>query len=96
MEAEFSLIDVFSDRPFGGNLWGSEIRFEVVTCVQSGSDVVLVGESAENLLLVDPVFGEVDRFGPLRIGLVRPKLRPPGHAKSGLSWAFGGCWRLMF
>jgi hypothetical protein len=27
-----------------------------------GDDVVLVGESAENLLPADPMLGEVDRF----------------------------------
>ncbi len=31
----------------GSMLWGPEIRFEVVTSGQSGSEVVLVGESAE-------------------------------------------------
>jgi hypothetical protein len=41
----------------------------VVTCGQLGGDVVLVGESAEDLLPVDPVLGEVDRFGPLGTGL---------------------------
>ena len=78
--ATIALAGVYCSRParcavaWRTNLWGSEIRFEVVTCVQSGSDVVLVGESAENLLLVDPVLGEVDRFGPLRIGLGRGEL----------------------
>ena len=43
----------------------------MVTCGQSGSDVVLVGEPAEDLRAVDPVLGEVDRFGPLGIGLGR-------------------------
>ena len=37
---------------------GSEIRFGVVTRWQSGSEVVLVGESAEGLLPADPVLGE--------------------------------------
>ena len=55
-------------------LWGSEIRFDVVTCGQSGSDVVLVGESVEDLLPVDPVLGEVDRFGPLGIDSGRGEL----------------------
>jgi hypothetical protein len=45
-------------------LRGSEIRFGAVTGGQSGGDVVLVGESAEDLLPADPVLGEVDRFGP--------------------------------
>ena len=31
-------------------------------CGQSGSDVVLVGESAEDLFPADPVLGEVDRL----------------------------------
>ena len=31
---------------------------------QSSSDVVLVGESAEDLLPADPVLGDVDRFEP--------------------------------
>ena len=30
---------------------------------QLGSDVVLVGESAEDLFPVDPVLGEIDRLG---------------------------------
>jgi hypothetical protein len=55
-------------------VWGSEIRFEVVTCGQSGSDVVLVGESAEDLLAAGPVPGEVDRSGPLGLGLGRGEL----------------------
>ena len=38
-------------------------------CGQSGSDVVLVGESAENLSAVDPVLGEVDRLWWLSLGL---------------------------
>ena len=46
-------------------------------------DVILVGESAEDLLSVDPVLGEVDRFGRLGIGLGRDELaegtvRPSG------------------
>ena len=48
---------------------GNTIR--VVTRGQSGSDVVLVGESAEDLLPADPVVGDVDRFGPPGIGLGR-------------------------
>jgi len=55
-------------------LWGSEIRFGVVTRGQSGSDVVLVGESAEDLLPADSVLGDVDRFGPPGIGLGRGEL----------------------
>jgi len=55
-------------------LWGSKIRFGVVTSGQSGSDVVLVGESAEDLLPADPVLGDVDRFGPPGIGLGRSEL----------------------
>ena len=55
-------------------LWGSEIRFGVVTRGQSGSDVVLVGESAEDLLPADPVLGDVDRLGPPGIGLGRGEL----------------------
>jgi len=53
---------------------GSKIRLEVVVCGQSGGDVVLVGESAEDLLPADPVLGEVDRFGPLGLGLGRGEL----------------------
>jgi hypothetical protein len=61
-------------------MWGSEIRFGV-SCGQSGGDVVLVGESAEDLLPADPELGEVDRFrrpgislsrGELAEGTVRP------------------------
>ena len=36
---------------------------------QSGSDVVLVGESAENLSAADPVLGEADRLWWLTLGL---------------------------
>ena len=63
-----------------GVVWGSEIRFGV-SCGQLGSDVVLVGESAEDLFPADPVLGEVDRFwwpgaglswGELAEGAVRP------------------------
>jgi hypothetical protein len=43
-------------------LWGSKIRFRP-SCGQLGSDVVFVGESAEDLFPVDPVLGEVDRLG---------------------------------
>jgi len=49
-------------------LWGSEIRFGV-SCGQLGGDVVLVGESAEDLLPADPVLGEVDRFRRVGVGL---------------------------
>jgi len=49
-------------RPLPGTLWGSKIRFGV-SCGQSGGDVVLMGESAEDLPPVDPVHGKVDRFG---------------------------------
>jgi hypothetical protein len=61
-------------------LWGSEIRFRV-SCGQLGSDVVLVGESAEDLFPVDPVLGEVDlrgwaglclSLGELAEGAMRP------------------------
>ena len=64
----------------GRRLWGSETRFGV-PCGQSGGDVVLVGESAEDLLPADPELGEVDRFrrpgvslsrGELAEGTVRP------------------------
>ena len=44
------------------SLWGSGTRFSV-SCGQLGSDVVHVGESAEDLFPVDPVLGEVDRLG---------------------------------
>jgi hypothetical protein len=49
--------------------------------MRSGGDVVLVGESAEDLLPADPVLGKVDRFrrtcvclgrGELAEGTVRP------------------------
>jgi hypothetical protein len=50
-------------------LWGSETRFGVVVCEQSGSGVVLVRESAENLFAADPVLGEVDRLWWLSLGL---------------------------
>jgi hypothetical protein len=48
-----------------------------------GSDVVLVSESAEELLVADPVVGEVDRFGRTGVGLRRGELaegtvRPAG------------------
>jgi len=46
---------------------GNTIRDDA--CGQSGSDVVLVGESAENLPAVDPVLGEVDRLWWLSLGL---------------------------
>ncbi len=61
-------------------VWGSETRFGV-SCRQLGSDVVFVGESAEDLPPADPVLGEVDRFrrpgaglswGELAEGTVRP------------------------
>jgi hypothetical protein len=44
------------------------MRFRVF-CGQSGSDVVLVGESAEDLLAADPELGEVDRFRRAGAGL---------------------------
>lgn len=62
------------------SLWGSETRF-AVPCGQLRGGVVLVGESAEDLLPPDPVLGEVDRFrrvgvslswGELAEGTVRP------------------------
>jgi hypothetical protein len=34
-----------------------------MSCGQSGGDVVLMGESAEDLLAADPVLGKVDRLG---------------------------------
>ena len=40
-----------------------------VSCGQSGGDVVLVGESAEDLLPADPGLGEVDRFRRAGISL---------------------------
>jgi hypothetical protein len=52
-----------------GNPWGSEIRFGVVTSGQSGGDVVLAGESAEDLRPADPVLGEVDRFRVAEYGV---------------------------
>jgi hypothetical protein len=45
----------------GEVVWGSKTRFGV-PCGQSGGDVVLVGEPAEDLLPADPGLGEVDRF----------------------------------
>src|ERR1035441_10581827 len=50
------------------NLWGSETRFGV-SCGQSGGDVVLVGESAEDLPPADPVVGEVDQLRRLGVSL---------------------------
>jgi len=50
------------------NLWGSEIRFGVA-CGQLGGDVILLGESPEDLLPADPVLGEVDRLQRLAVGL---------------------------
>jgi hypothetical protein len=44
----------------GRNLWRSEMRFGV-PCGQLGSNVVLVGESAEDLFPADPVLGKADR-----------------------------------
>jgi hypothetical protein len=41
-----------------------------------------VGESAEDLLPVDPVLGDVDRFGPPGIGLGRGELAE-GTVRSG-------------
>jgi hypothetical protein len=49
-------------------VWGSEIRFGG-SCGQLSSGVVRVGESAEDLLLADPVLGEVDRLRRLAVGL---------------------------
>jgi hypothetical protein len=43
-------------------VWVSEIRFEV-SCRQLRSDVILVRESAKDLLPTDPVLGKVDLFG---------------------------------
>ena len=46
----------------------------MVTRGQLGSHVVLVGESTKYLLPVDPVVGDVDRFGLPGIGLGRGEL----------------------
>lgn len=54
-------------------VWGSKIRFGV-SCGQSGGDVVLMGESAEDLPPVDPVLGKVDRFGWAGVCLSRGEL----------------------
>ena len=62
----------FGSQP-SARLWGSEMRFGV-SCGQLGSDVVLVGESAEDLFPVDPVLGEVDRLGRAGVGLSRGEL----------------------
>ena len=40
-----------------------------MSCGQLGGDVVLVGESPEDLLPADPVLGEVDRLRRLAVGL---------------------------
>ena len=45
-----------------------------VPCGQSGGDVVLVGESAEDLLPTDPELGEVDRFRRMSVSLSRGEL----------------------
>jgi hypothetical protein len=45
-----------------------------VSCGQLGSNVVLVGESAEDLFPADPVLGKVDRLGWTGIGLSRGEL----------------------
>ena len=47
---------------------GNAIR---VSCGQLGSDVVLMGESAEDLFPVDLVLGKVDRLGWTGVGLSR-------------------------
>ncbi len=53
-----------ADRAARGSppLWGSEIGFRA--CGQSGGDVVLVGESPEDLPPADPVLCEVDLWVP--------------------------------
>jgi hypothetical protein len=53
---------------------GSTIRGGDSCRGQSSSDVVLVGESAEDLLPADPVLSDVDRFEPPGIGLGRGEL----------------------
>jgi hypothetical protein len=58
---------------FGLYLWGSEMRLGG-SCGQLGSDVVLMGESAEDLFAVDPVLGEVDGFGWAGLCLSRGEL----------------------
>ena len=45
-----------------------------VSCEQLGSDVVLMGKSAEDLFPVDPVLGEVDRLGWAGLCLIRREL----------------------
>src|SRR5215813_3810756 len=79
-------------------LRGSETRFGV-PCGQSGGNVVLVGESAEDLLPADPVHGEVDWFrrmgvglsrGELAEGTVRPGLGVP-MILSQIAFALGAC-----
>jgi hypothetical protein len=55
------------------SLWGSEMRFGV-SCGQLRSDVVLMGESAEDLFPVDPVLGQVDRLGWAGLCLSRGEL----------------------
>jgi len=54
-------------------VWGSEMRLGV-SCGQLGSDVVLMGKSAEDLFPVDPVLGEVDRLGWASLCLIRREL----------------------
>jgi len=75
---------------------GSEIRFRVPS-EQSGGDVVLVGESAEDLFPADRVLGEVDRFGWPGAGLSRGELaegtvRPAGvGSRYSVSTCRGWC-----
>jgi hypothetical protein len=45
-----------------------------VSCGQVRSDVILVGESAEDLFPADRVLGEVDRLGWAGVGLIRGEL----------------------
>ena len=58
-------------------------------CGQSGSDVVLVGESAENLSAVDPVLGEVDRLWWLSLGLSWCELAE-GAVRAGQRYSAAG------
>jgi hypothetical protein len=55
----------------------------------SGGDVVLVGESAEDLFLADPVLDEVGRFRRVGVSLSRGELAE--GAVRPVLWGSGRC-----